>query len=70
MSNLSTAKSHPSFKFLGKTTIHALNIEVEQFEHLNTGAMHYHLKADDTENVFLVALRTVPKDSSGVAHIL
>jgi len=28
------------------------------------------LAADDPQNVFLVALRTVPMDSTGVAHIL
>ncbi len=32
--------------------------------------MHYHLAAPYSENVFLVALRTVPLDSTGVAHIL
>ena len=32
--------------------------------------MHYHLASDNPENVFLVALRTVPMDSTGVAHIL
>ena len=32
--------------------------------------MHYHIDADNNENVFLVAFRTVPMDSTGVAHIL
>ena len=32
--------------------------------------MHYHLASDNPENVFLVAFRTVPMDSTGVAHIL
>jgi presequence protease len=47
-----------------------LNLAVEEYEHLRTGAMHYHLASDNPENVFLVALRTVPMDSTGVAHIL
>ena len=47
-----------------------LNVTVEEFEHLKTGALHYHLASDNPENVFLVALRTVPMDSTGVAHIL
>jgi Zn-dependent M16 (insulinase) family peptidase len=51
-------------------TIDSLNLKVEQYEHRKTGAMHYHLAADNSENVFLVALRTVPQDSTGVAHIL
>ena len=43
---------------------------MEQYEHKKTGAAHYHIAADNSENVFLVALRTVPEDSTGVAHIL
>tara|TARA_R110002110_G_scaffold415561_1_gene650731 strand:+ start:26675 stop:29626 length:2952 start_codon:yes stop_codon:yes gene_type:complete len=62
--------AHASFKALRQVSIESLNIRVEQFEHLETGAMHYHLASDNTENVFLVALRTVPQDSTGVAHIL
>ena len=51
--------------------------ELPQFEatavellHTHTGARWLHLAADDTNNVFNVAFRTAPKDSSGVAHIL
>ena len=64
------APAHPSFDLLRSQHIESLNIDVQQFEHRETGALHYHLAADNTENVFLVALRTVPGDSSGVAHIL
>ncbi|MDT8398711.1 MAG: insulinase family protein [Pseudomonadales bacterium] len=47
-----------------------LNITVEEYEHRATGACHYHLVSENPENVFLAALRTVPMDSRGVAHIL
>jgi hypothetical protein len=40
------------------------------YRHGRTGARHFHISADHDENVFLVALRTVPRDSTGVAHIL
>jgi len=43
---------------------------IEEYRHIETGAQHIHLCAENVENVFLVALRTVPKDSKGVAHIL
>jgi Zn-dependent M16 (insulinase) family peptidase len=43
---------------------------VAEYRHRGTGAVHYHLAADNAENVFLVALRTMPMDSTGVAHIL
>ena len=47
-----------------------LNIRIEEYEHRVTGAKHYHLASDNPENVFTVAFRTVPMDSTGVAHIL
>jgi len=61
---------HPAFNYLGSKSIESLNLTVEHYEHIKTGATHYHLNADNDENVFLVALRTVPMDSRGVAHIL
>ena len=39
-------------------------------EHTITGARHAHLSNNDTENTFSVAFKTVPSDSTGVAHIL
>ena len=61
---------HPAFEPLRSQTIDALNLRVEEYRHRKTGAQHIHLASDNTENVFLVALRTVPEDSRGVAHIL
>lgn len=62
--------THPAFELLRSQTIDALKIRVEEYRHKVTGARHIHLAADNDENVFLVALRTVPHDSTGVAHIL
>ncbi len=39
-------------------------------EHTNTGARHAHISNSDKENTFGVAFKTVPSDSTGVAHIL
>ncbi|MEM1403097.1 MAG: insulinase family protein [Pseudomonadota bacterium] len=63
-------QAHDAFIPLRSERIDALNLRIEHFEHRETGAHHYHLAADNSENVFLVALRTVPEDSTGVAHIL
>ncbi|CAN8139298.1 presequence protease [uncultured Thiomicrorhabdus sp.] len=63
-------KIHPAFEYLGSTPIDTLKVNVEHYRHKVTGAEHYHLAADDPQNVFMVALRTVPMDSTGVAHIL
>lgn len=61
---------HPGFRLLRTREIQSLGVLVEEYEHIKTGAMHYHLAAENDENVFLVALRTMPMDSTGVAHIL
>ena len=62
--------AHPAFTLIRQARIPTLNIEVEEYRHLATGARHLHLSADDNNNAFLVAFLTVPQDSSGVAHIL
>ncbi len=41
-----------------------------QLVHGPTGARHVHIGNHDRENTFGVAFRTVPEDSTGVAHIL
>jgi len=65
-----THTSHAAFEHLRSQTIDSLNLRVEEYQHKVTGAQHIHLASDNPENVFLVALRTVPQDSRGVAHIL
>jgi presequence protease len=61
---------HADFDHLSSHAIPSLRINVEQYRHRATGALHIHLAAEDDQNAFLVALRTVPGDSTGVAHIL
>ena len=41
-----------------------------ELKHAGTGAKHIHISNSDAENTFSVAFKTVPKDSTGVAHIL
>ncbi len=59
-----------AFELVKSREIPALNICVEEYRHPQSGAEHIHLKSDNSENVFMVALRTVPMDSTGVAHVL
>ena len=61
---------HPSFRWVRSERIDSLNLTLQEYQHIKTGALHYHMEAENTENVFLVAFRTVPMDSTGVAHIL
>lgn len=63
-------RAHESFEWIRSERIDSLNLTVEEYRHRRTGAPHYHLSADHPENVFLVAFRTMPMDSTGVAHIL
>ncbi|MGA9175786.1 MAG: insulinase family protein, partial [Desulfobacterales bacterium] len=48
--------------------------EIDSFlyllEHSHTGTRHVHISNSDEENTFSVAFKTVPSDSTGVAHIL
>ncbi|HYS20778.1 MAG TPA: insulinase family protein, partial [Gemmatimonadales bacterium] len=41
-----------------------------ELEHDRTGARHIHIECTDDNNAFAVFFPTVPKDSTGVAHIL
>ncbi len=68
--NEAPSSTHAAFEWLRSEHIESLNVTVEEYRHRSTGAQHYHLAADNDENVFIVALRTVPMDSTGVAHIL
>ncbi len=65
-----TTTGQGSFQLVRKQEVPALNLVVEEYDHHPTGAKHFHLAADAAENVFMVAFRTVPEDSTGVAHML
>ncbi len=67
---MSHPQSHPSFEYLRSHRIPSIDVDIQEFRHRKTGAVHIHLAADDDQNAFMVAFRTVPQDSTGVAHIL
>lgn len=62
--------SHSAFELQRRESIHALKITYEEYRHIETGARHIHFNTEDNNNAFLVAFKTVPQDSTGVAHIL
>lgn len=62
--------AHPAFELLRSEPIPSLHLTLEEYRHAATGARHLHLAANDAHNAFMVAFRTVPEDSTGVAHIL
>lgn len=62
--------THPEFELIRTQKIESLAVEAQEFEHRQTGARHLHFASNNDENVFLVGLKTVPTDNTGVAHIL
>lgn len=62
--------SNPNFTKISEQYLPTLDITLEEYRHNRTHAMHYHFASDNSENVFMVALRTMPHNSTGVAHIL
>jgi presequence protease len=58
------------FKVRDVTPLIALNAVLIRLDHLRTGARYAHLATADDNNLFGVGLRTTPRDSTGVAHIL
>jgi Zn-dependent M16 (insulinase) family peptidase len=58
------------FELLERRHIATLNLEFQAWRHAATGARHYHLACDDDNNAFMVSFPTIPRDSTGVAHIL
>lgn len=52
------------------TSLQTIASVMVELEHIKTEARHIHIANRDKENTFAVFFRTVPQDSSGVAHIL
>ena len=65
-----SSNTHQSFEFIRNHRIDSLDLSVEHYRHKKTGAEHYHIASKLAENVFMVAIRTMPTDDRGVAHIL
>jgi len=58
------------FTLVQTCILEEINANLLQFEHARTGARFVHLACDDSNNMFAVAFKTPPEDSSGIAHIL
>lgn len=61
---------HNAFELVKETKHPTLDHSLLEFKHVKTGARHIHIQSDDAENTFMVVLKTIPEDESGVAHIL
>src|SRR6056300_1988673 len=58
------------FELKESKKIELLNVDAQVYKHSKFNTQHIHLDADNDEKVFIVMFRTIPEDSTGVAHIL
>lgn len=61
---------HPSFELIDTREIAQLGITVLTAKHRATGALHYHLACENSENALMIGFATQPMTSRGEAHIL
>lgn len=59
-----------NWKVIRIDELKSLGAFIYELEHKITKAKYAHIDIDSKENVFCVAFKTIPKDSTGVAHIL
>jgi hypothetical protein len=52
------------------TSFPEFHVTLYELTHPKTGATYLHADREDSDNVFSVAFRTPPSDSTGIAHIL
>lgn len=67
---LNTADEISGFQIRRIADLKEIDSIYYELVHQATGARHVHISTADKENTFSVAFKTVPSDSSGVAHIL
>ena len=58
------------YRLVRRVALAEINSIFYELEHTATRTRHVHISNSDTENTFSVAFKTVPADSTGVAHIL
>lgn len=58
------------FKLNKKEYIKEIDVTLNEFTHVQSGATLAYLECDDTNKTFMAAFRTLPEDSTGVCHIL
>ncbi|RUA02967.1 MAG: peptidase M16 [Deltaproteobacteria bacterium] len=68
--DLAAGKTAHGFTVLRTAALEIIDGFLYELRHGQTGAQYIHISRPDKENVFGVAFKTVPEDSSGVAHIL
>lgn len=68
--NLECNQIYYGFKLIEEKNIEEIEGKGRIFEHLQSGARLIQLETPDTNKVFTMSFKTLPKDHSGVAHII
>ncbi|KAL6068398.1 putative Zn-dependent peptidase, insulinase-like [Balamuthia mandrillaris] len=68
--SLSVGDRLHGYRVLRVTPVPERNFMTYHLIHEATGAEHFHVDCADNNNAFFVTLKTIPTDSTGVAHIL
>jgi hypothetical protein len=59
-----------TFKKIRETNYPEMKMNVLVFEHIKTGAIHYHTEYNTVQNSFNVTFKTLPENNNGLPHIL
>lgn len=70
MSSATAGVLHPEFEHITTDHLPEYRSTGVLLRHRKTGCEVYHVVNDDRENLFAFAFKTLPPDSTGVAHIL
>ena len=62
--------NHPAYDFVIQHNLDEYRSTGLLYRHRATGAEVYHVANEDVENLFAFAFKTLPADSTGIAHIL
>jgi Zn-dependent M16 (insulinase) family peptidase len=62
--------TYSGFRLLEQQAVPQINAKAYVFEHVKSGAKLLYLANTDDNKVFSISFRTLPADSTGVAHIL
>ena len=69
-----TFRNFPSqignYSVINKSHISDFGIDAYELKNSSTGARHFHMKRNDSNNLFNLGFKTTPMDDTGVAHIL
>jgi len=68
--DVTVGKSIHGYQVLRSESLPEIHSVFYELVHPPTGARHIHISRPDRENTFGVVFKTVPQDSTGVAHIL